>query len=1111
MTIPAVAGNAPEARVEVLIVEDSPTQAQHLQHILEREGYDVTVAGNGRVALERLRQAPPTLVISDIVMPEMGGYELCRLIKADPDLGRIPVFLVTDLTDPQDVIRGLECSADNFILKPYDERYLLGRVKFALLNRELRNTDRAGMGVEIVFNGQQHYIAADRLQILNLLLSTYDAAIQRNAALDSAREEMRSANRTLTELNGRLAHESRERRQAEQRLRSILDNMNAFVGETTPDGMLCEANNLILKAGGAWRDELIGKPLYDTWSFSYSTEIREQIRADIARAATGVMVRHDLMLRLANGSMAPVDFMLVPVCDDSGQVVKLIPSAIDIAARKQAEQVAEQLNRDLERSNAALAARGLEIRSILDNVLDCIVTTDGEGIIRSANPALARIFGFTPDEVIGRPVTVLLPALDEGTPQDDAEYCARNSGQTVPGRHKNGDAIAIDQAVTEYRLNQERLFLWTLHDCRERERSERQLRESREELSRFKETLDQALDCIFLFDPQTLRFVYANRGAQLLVGYTEHELLRMTPLDLKTPQSESEFRHDLVRLISGETPSLLYESVHHHKDGHPIQVEVLTQLVEQSGKPSLFVKVVRDISERKRAEARLLEAKDEAVRANLAKDTFLATMSHEIRTPLNGLLGMLELLAYTRLDAGQQQTLDAARDSGKGLVRIIDDVLDHAKIEAGKLALLPEAVAIAQLFDRVLGNFAAVAQSKSLSLSASVDEAIAPYLLADPLRVRQILANFVSNSVKFSEHGAIELRAELLVDDGVTQTLRLSVSDHGIGISDEAQTRLFHAFEQAGAETARLYGGTGLGLAICRRLVELMDGEIAVRSELGRGTVMSVQLSLPRAEPPPVAPPPADDPLPHVPAPAGIGRVLAVDDNSTNRLLLASQLHMLGVAVSTVASAPAALAQWRDGGFDVLITDCNMPGMDGYALSRAIRDVEAAEGREATWIVAWTANVPGDTVDRCRDAGMNDFLSKPAELAELAATLARKPARPDAALDRAVLDALVGGNVAAATALLRDFQMQLGADGTQLREACARGDVAAAAATAHKLKSSSRAVGAMALSAVCLRMEQAGHAGELDTLRLAEREFASAMAAVDTCLIKLLETPRSAP
>ncbi|HEX3717128.1 MAG TPA: response regulator [Verrucomicrobiae bacterium] len=190
----------PGQRVEILIAEDSLTQARRLQHILEQQGYHVTHAANGRLALEAARRLRPTLIISDVVMPEMDGYDLCRSVKSETGLSATPVILVTTLADPQDVIRGLECRADNFILKPYDESHLLGRVQFVLINSQVRQSEQAGMGVEIFFDGQKHFITADRLQILNLLLSTYEAAMQRNKELCGTQDRLRETNSELQRL-----------------------------------------------------------------------------------------------------------------------------------------------------------------------------------------------------------------------------------------------------------------------------------------------------------------------------------------------------------------------------------------------------------------------------------------------------------------------------------------------------------------------------------------------------------------------------------------------------------------------------------------------------------------------------------------------------------------------------------------------------------------------------------------------------------------------------------------------------------------------------------------------------------------------------------------------
>jgi DNA-binding response OmpR family regulator len=219
----------PDTALQILIAEDSATQAQRLQHILEQHGYRVTVAGNGRLALEAAQRSKPALIISDVVMPEMNGYELCSQVKADAHLSDVPVVLVTTLSDPHDVIRGLECRADNFVLKPYDADQLLRRIQFVLVNNQMRRSEQPGMGLEIIFSGRKHFINADRLQILNLLLSTYEAAMQRNSELTATRDTLRQTNLDLTRLTReledrvlartrQLEHSNEALRQAQQAL-----------------------------------------------------------------------------------------------------------------------------------------------------------------------------------------------------------------------------------------------------------------------------------------------------------------------------------------------------------------------------------------------------------------------------------------------------------------------------------------------------------------------------------------------------------------------------------------------------------------------------------------------------------------------------------------------------------------------------------------------------------------------------------------------------------------------------------------------------------------------------------------------------------------------------
>jgi CheY-like chemotaxis protein len=384
--------------------------------------------------------------------------------------------------------------------------------------------------------------------------------------------------------------------------------------------------------------------------------------------------------------------------------------------------------------------------------------------------------------------------------------------------------------------------------------------------------------------------------------------------------------------------------------------------------------------------------------ANHAKDSFLATMSHEIRTPLAGLLGMMELLSLSKLEQEQAEMLNAAQKSGSSLLRIVNDILDWSKIEAGKLELAPRSTTVSDMLKSVTSTYAQIASEKDIHLKVEIDPQLSAAHYFDPLRVSQILNNFTSNALKFTERGTIHIRASRVALDKGAETIRFSVQDSGMGISVEQQQRLFQQYEQASAETARMYGGTGLGLAICRKLAELMGGTLSVESTLGHGSTFSFTVDLPVAEQAEqdrlqqhrVAQQKADE-VPDICPLNSEGQriaILIVDDHPLNRMLLKQQLGMLGVQVEAAADGNEALAKYQAASFDLIITDCHMPEMDGYELTYRIREREKSGDRHIP-IIAWTANVLSEEVEHCTKAGMDDLLTKPTELADLRAMLVK--------------------------------------------------------------------------------------------------------------------------
>ena len=404
----------------------------------------------------------------------------------------------------------------------------------------------------------------------------------------------------------------------------------------------------------------------------------------------------------------------------------------------------------------------------------------------------------------------------------------------------------------------------------------------------------------------------------------------------------------------------------------PWQVALFTGLV-------LIVVGVLIYSLRRQARS-MAQARDRAEAGDRAKSEFIANMSHEIRTPLNGVLGMAQVMETHELSAPQRDRLRVMRESGAALLTLLNELLDFAKIEAGRLEVESAAFDLDRLVSEVVATFEGMAGAKGLALSVAVSPAARGAWVGDALRIRQVLSNLVSNAVKFTERGGVTL--DVTAEDG---TLRFRVTDTGIGLASAQIPGLFDKFIQADASTTRRYGGTGLGLSIVRALVELMGGEVSAESRPGEGACFTVVLRLARAAEAGVA---AGAEAVAQPVAGGRAlRVLAAEDNPTNRLVLAALLEPLGAELTLVGDGREAVEAYAAGGFDVVLMDVQMPEMNGVDATRAIRAMEACDGRDPTPVLALTANVMSHQLESYRAAGMDGHIAKPVEVAGLYAAL----------------------------------------------------------------------------------------------------------------------------
>jgi signal transduction histidine kinase/CheY-like chemotaxis protein len=399
-----------------------------------------------------------------------------------------------------------------------------------------------------------------------------------------------------------------------------------------------------------------------------------------------------------------------------------------------------------------------------------------------------------------------------------------------------------------------------------------------------------------------------------------------------------------------------------------------------------IVTAVNDITDLKRDAQALAEARDAAEAANAAKSQFLANMSHEIRTPLNGVIGVAQALAHTDLSEDQRNMLKLIDASGRTLQILLSDILDLARVESGRLQLTEEPMDLHQAVQEAAQLYAETARDKGLQYMIEIADDCPRWIKGDVVRLKQILTNLVSNAVKFTAEGMVQLTIGAGVEASGRETLRLAVSDTGIGFDAATRDRLFSRFEQADGGITRQFGGSGLGLAICRQLAEMMGGTLDCESEPGGGACFMLSVPLKR-----VAAPVAEAPA----APVAESReglsILVADDHPTNRKVVELILSQVGARMVLVENGQQAVEAYREDRFDIVLMDMQMPVMDGLTATREIRSIEAGDGRGRTPVVMLTANALAEHVAAAQAAGADRHLAKPFDAAELIETVTQLP------------------------------------------------------------------------------------------------------------------------
>lgn len=600
------------------------------------------------------------------------------------------------------------------------------------------------------------------------------------------------------------------------------------------------------------------------------------------------------------------------------------------------------------------------------------------GLCIDLNVSLTRILGYSREELVNKNFLDFVYAEDRNIviknmeKREAAPYVARMI-------RKKGTHFFAEIEGRDFQMQGEVLRVVAVRDITERKRAEEALRAS--ELQHRIIFEKSPLGMIF-FDA-TGAIVECNDKFVEMMGAPREKLIGFNTAQQSKPQMQ-----DALRKAIDGAPSFFEDKYTSVTGGKTMFLRAIFNPVHFGVPPTEVIATLEDITERKRAEEVLLGAKEQAETANRAKSEFLANMSHEIRTPLNGMLGMLQVMQTTAMDQEQKQYAEMAIQSGQRLTRLLTDILDLSRIEAGRLPLRSEPFSLSDALRSVEHLFRPAAQQTGIELRSHLDPAVPESMQGDTLRLQQILNNLVGNALKFTASGSVTVEASPLspVRAG-THRILFSVSDTGCGIPDDKIGMLFKPFTQVSAGLTRNHQGAGLGLSICKHLVSLMGGSLSIASDVGVGTTIHFCVTFGQA-----------DRLPEMVArpieakdvdSARSYRILLVEDERVNQLAVRKLLEMQGHFVATAEDGQQALTALRSESFDVVLMDVQMPVMDGLEATQAIRNGAAGKQVQHIPIVALTAYAMSGDRERLLETGMDDYLAKPVGLDELRDVLGR--------------------------------------------------------------------------------------------------------------------------
>ncbi len=947
----------------VLIVDDTPQNIQVLGTILRQKGYKITFANSGGEALDMVLSKPPDLILLDVKMPGMDGFEVCRRLKANETSRDIPIIFLTIATEPEDKLKGLELGAADYITKPFEP-------------------------VEVVVR------------------------VEKQLAL-------RSLQKQLEEQNRRLQQEIIERKRAEESLqvsekkyRNLVESALVGVASTNIKGDILYTNDTILR-------------LLEYESF-------EDLQEDGTLAKYKNPQDRKIFLETLQ-KFGKVDNFEVKLLTKTGNVKDVFLSAslegdilnvtlVDITKRKQAE---EKL-RDSE----------LRYRTLFETSGAGIVILDKEGTYQLMNQKAAETLDGKPEDFVGKSLFDLFPVniaarylesnrkiIETGVGREYEETFSLPDGEKTyliieqPIKDSNGKGIALQSSSL---------------DITERKKAEKALQESEEKHRTLFTTMAQGA----VYQDASGQIISANPAAERMLGLTLDQMQGRTSIDPRWKaihEDGSDFPGEthpaMVALKTGKVVRDVVMGVIHpgEEKHHWINIYASPQFKPGGNRPYQVYTTFNNITEHKQAQKALQQAAEAAEAANRAKSVFLANMSHELRTPLNGILGYAQILQRDpTLTDHQLQAIETIQRSGDHLLTLLNDILDLSKIEAGRMELQPAEFHLPHFLRNIVEVVRMRIEQKGLRFVYQTSPDLPLGVMGDERYLRQILINLLGNAVKFTDKGQVTLRVKRIATSGQQSTvgevangysltaIRFEVQDSGIGITPEELEIIFKPFQQGGDHQHQT-GGTGLGLAISQRMAQLMGSTIQVKSlppsteftpseakgfrtsegatstpkskiqnrkskipEGGPGSLFWLDVALFATS--------ARLETVSVSNRVIVGfkgeapKILVVDDKTDNRAVLKDALTPLGFEVSEARDGLSGLEKATQIQPQVILVDLRMPGLDGYQMTRRLRQ---SDNIRETLVIAVSASAFGDDRQESIAAGCNDFIPKPVDVGQL--------------------------------------------------------------------------------------------------------------------------------